>query len=142
MEISRRKEIYLGKRRGNWCCGEEGCMGGARWLRLLYPCAQTLGTHLGLLQVSPVPHSQGCSLAHPPPRQKLLPEPTSALLLLCFPTPWSPSCHPSISAFISLYNFSVPSEVLLPSLLLHVFHFSYHKCHSHTANTRSATTFL
>lgn len=111
MEISRRKEICVGKRGGNWCYDEEGCTGGIRWLWLLCP-AGSLGAPSGPHQCQ----AAGAVLL-------LIPLQTKAALWAHLSTasqlPWSPSCHPSISAFISLYSFSVPSEVLFPSLLLH-----------------------
>lgn len=113
------KRDLCGERRGDWCCDEEGCTGGTGWMWLLYQRAQTLGAHSGLLQVPSSARQPGLFPCSSHPRQKLLSEPTSALLLLCSPAAMSPSCHPSISALISLYHFSVPSEVLFPSLLLH-----------------------
>lgn len=57
-----------------------------RWLWILYPRAQTLGAHLGLLQVPTSARQPGLFSCSSHLRQKLLPEPTSALLLLCFPS--------------------------------------------------------
>lgn len=61
-----------------------------------------------------VPDHRGCSLAHPTPDK------SAPLAHLGTATPLLPNCCgplPAIPAFISLYNISVPSEVLLPSLL-------------------------
>lgn len=128
--------------RGNWCWDEEGCRGEPGSCDYCTHVLRPWGLTQGLLQVSPSARQSGLFSCSFHPRQKLLPSPPRHCCSSASQLPWSPSCHPTISAFITLYNFFVPSEVLLPLLLLHVFHFSYHECHSHTANTRSATTFL
>lgn len=116
--LQEKRDLCGGKERGLvlWWGGMHG---GNRWLWLLYSHAQTLGAHWGLLQVPSSARQPGLFPCSSHPRQKQLSEPISALLLLCSPAAMSPSCHPSISALISLYHFSVPSEVLFSSLLLH-----------------------
>lgn len=136
MEISRRKEIYVGKRRGDWCCDEEGCTGEQVAVTVVPTCSDpggSLGAPAG---------PQQCQAARAVPL--LIPPQTKAALWAHLSTaaPLLPSCHvpflpPLHFSFNFLISFLCPQWSVIPIITApHVFHFSYHKCHSHTANTR------
>lgn len=86
-----------------------------------------------------------CCLLIPPKQRCCSPSPCPHHYLLS-----SPCCNSPLLA-ISPFLFSlryiiflfVPGKMLIAIVTVqHLFHFSYHKCHSSTVNTRSATTLL
>lgn len=90
-------------------------MGGTRCLWLLYPHAQTLGAHSGLLQVPPSARQPGLFPCSSHPRQKLLPEPASA-------TPLLPNCHSPLPA-IPPFRLSFPYIVSVSPVKCYFHHY-------------------
>lgn len=154
MEIWR-KEILI-RLREKWVgigtLMEKGAKGGTRQLWLLWPSPRTPGRArseipCGSHQFQPA-RSQPCLFScclFPLLKQRC-----------CSPSPpphhwslWSPCCNSpllAISRFLLSLRYIIffcPwRNIIAVVTVQHLFHFYYHKCHSYTVNTRSATTLL